>query len=1014
MLPVKTCEMGSGFLCLNTPPFSITGAELSLKGAIDVKNNTLSGITASIQNEYTNEYKQIKFDKPADTSGCWEKSSPFCMDENGLYSLNIPVGEKFGPYTIILTAARSNGSPANEKVRLSRVTAPKMSKEDIKVAANSGSAQISIDLLKNCQACDFMGITTGGLEISAKNIISSSEGGTKTTSLKTNIASGGIFSFCMPLSKGTNDITVTACNAASGTDAASCPTVQLDPITSQEGSDGITWLKNIEPFYNAATSPEVAVAFKLDSDADAKLFFNRDPELAITPDAGGEYHLTVTPSAGLNVGTIQSGDKFYSFSFSWGEIFSPFASSNTIKPEAELWLKNAGGFALNRQFLTNVTRSLLNNYFKSEEFKKLLPNIPALFDKKDEKPKKEDASVAEMKAIKESIPYCATPKGEEEKNYGFKITSDPSIGKLEIPRVEFKQDEISMTLNAEDMKVSASYFLDEDKNGEADIRPIPLKIAFKKIFTPVNIKVDRSQDKPLFLITAPTTDCAYKDDHACTGMPAVLVGKNFIGSANKGGGFVVCDTELEPDCDGVNVMDATLNGQVTGAVLDGLNKMIYCNGSAAITYMIREKAKNVPIQIGCPNGGYPQEPLVKLGGCSEDGVLGDRGWIVPVGLDLLNNRFNVSENGISGIVPAIVGDEGFFSSMPSEYKNPGVGIVKKPDFVQAPAITSPQFSGYDFGISLGEDFINSLLFVLTEQNQGSGGLFDWDIHEIFLKKAGFDSVKECDEFKPESSEDTPPALCSLRPRVGDILGSALTANGYFPPKHPIMMRVRGNRNMTPRVSFFNDGRQFIDIQIPDIELSFYALQVDEAAGSDKYGNLPVKIGSDGNPVILSMNPGDPNPENGQIIKFKLSIMLAAEISAIATDPADPSQLALTIRPDADLTKIIFKAVPGSNSTIIQPESLISAFEEKIKFGVNIYSDPEKAIKIPLPKEVSFGGDHATPDQFSILGLKKLSFGKDGLQLKIEDSQEYIDLMVKLVLTQSLTIDGQTQTFTVPD
>jgi hypothetical protein len=1014
MLPSKTCELGSGFLCLNTPPFGITESSVTLKGTIDVKNNTLSGLTASIQNEYTNEYEQVKFDKPADSSACWERDSNFCLDENGFYSLRLPVGEKLGPYTIILTAVRSNGAPASEKARLSRVTAPKMTKEDIKVTVNGSGAQVSIDLLKNCPACDFIGVTTGGLEITAKNVISAGDGGTKTTSLKTNSASGGIFSFCVPLAKGTNNITVTACNSASGTNASPCPAVALDPITSEEGSDGITWLKPIESFYDAATYPDVEIAFKLDTNADARLFFNRDPELALTPDANGEYHIYVNPSAGLNVGTIQSGDRFFSFSFSWGEVKSPFEAGGKVRPNAELWLKNAGGFALNKLFLTDAARTLLNNYFKSEEFKELLIKVPELFDKKDAGPKEDGGPAEKIKAIKDDIPFCKADGDEEPKNYGFKITSEPTIGRLEIPRIEFGQDTISLTFNAEDARVSASYFLDKDKDGEADVRPIPLKIAFKKIFTPVDLKVNRSKGKPLFLITAPTTDCEYKDAHACTGMPAVLVGKNFIGSATKGGSFVICDTDVEPDCDGVNLMNAHLNGQISAAVLDGINKMLYCNGSAALTYMLRERAANVPVQIGCPAGGYPQRPLIKIGRCSDESLLGDRGWVVPVGIDLLNNQFNVSEKGISGVVPAIVGDEGFFAGMSAEYKSPSVGIVQRPDLTHAPAIAGSQFSSYDFGISLGEDFINSIFFVLTEQNHGSGGLFDWDVHEVFMKKAGFDAVKKCDEFKPDSSDDRPSALCSLRLRVGDILGSALTANGYLPPKQPIMMRVKGNRNMPPRIAFFNDGRQFIDLQIPDIELSFYALEIDETAGTDKYGNFTVKLDADGRPIIRSMNPSDPAPENGQIIKFRLSIMLAAEISAVATDAADPSKLALTIRPDANLTKIVFKVVPGSNTTIIKPDSLISAFEEKIKYGVNIYSDPEKAIKIALPKEVSFDTAPATPDQFSLLGLKRLSFGKDGLQFKVEDSQEYIDIMVKFVLTQGLTVDGQALEWMIPE
>ncbi|MBI2091432.1 MAG: hypothetical protein HYT75_00310, partial [Deltaproteobacteria bacterium] len=248
----------------------------------------------------------------------------------------------------------------------------------------------------------------------------------------------------------------------------------------------------------------------------------------------------------------------------------------------------------------------------------------------------------------------------------------------------------------------------------------------------------------------------------------------------------------------------------------------------------------------------------------------------------------------------------------------------------------------------------------------------------FLKRLGFDAVKECDEFKPQSGKETPSALCNLRMRVGDILGSPLVTNGYYAQKQPIMIKIRGDRALPPRISFFNqNGRQYVDVQIGELDLSFFALEADS-----------------------SSKP---------IITFKLSALLALEISGIETDEEDPSRLALKIRPDANLTRITFRPVEESNTTVLDGSSLSSALEEKINYGIAIYSD--KAIKLKLPKEIEIG--KSEPDEFSPLGLEKISFGKDGLQLKVEENQEYIDILIRLILTQFLSVNGEHSEFTVP-
>lgn len=990
MMTVKTCDIGAGFLCVNTPSLGVVEDYVMIKGTSDLKNNSLTSITISIQNEYTNEYQQIKFDKPNETKDCWDKISDYCLDENGFFSIKAPLGQKYGPYSIAVTATRSNGAPMAEKVRVSHVTAPTLSQEDVKVEQNGGNANITIDMLHSCQFCDFIGTSTGGLEVTVTNIITDMDGSQKQVTEKTNGASAGIFSVCLPLSQGTNNINVSVCNAATGFDTTKCPNVSLNPISGDAGNSGIQWITPIKQVYSADIDPDIELVFKL-TGADKKscdennvtMTFNRNDALKICAEGDGAYHLRLMPEPGVNVGAVNFGDVSYPFTFGWGEIVSPFKKDGKTKSIDELTIKTAGGFSVSQKFLTDTLRDIVNNYFKSDDFKSYIEKIPQMLDKSGDGKTSDDGSGAEIEAIKKDIPHCSEESSASENKYGFKVTRTPVIKSIEIPKMEFKQDMISLTVSAEDVDVRIDAFLDNDQDGKPDLEILPLKIIFKKLLLPIHIKVDRSGSKPKFILTGDANDCDYRPNYACSHKPAILAPKFYTGGATSGGAFIACDTSVDPECNGVNVINSE-TGLISITMLDTINNMLYCTGSATLTYNIREKMKSVTIPLK---------------------LFGDREWKVPVGLDLLGNQFNVNESGIWGNVPAVVGNEDFYSGFDNNLKTTDVGFIRRAILGSSPSIAGPGKlqSKYDFGIAIGEDLINAVLFVLTNQNKG---LLDWDLDETFFKKLGFDAVKECDNFKPVSQDDVPSTLCSLRPRVGDLLGSTLTTNGYFQQKHPIMLRLAGNRFLTPRVSFFNkDGKQFLDVQLGDVDIMFYALQVETE--TDKFGNPIVKLDANGKPLIYSMNLSDPNPDNGPIVKFKLSAIIALEISEVATDPKDPSKLAMTIRPEPKLSHIYFRPVPGGNATIINDASLISALNEKINYGINIYSAPEKAIKIAVPKDVSL-------DQFSALGMNKISFGKDGLNLKVEDSQEYIDIFAKFIFTQILSLGGVSQTFTVPD
>ncbi|PIR16380.1 MAG: hypothetical protein COV46_08595 [Deltaproteobacteria bacterium CG11_big_fil_rev_8_21_14_0_20_49_13] len=989
MVPAKICEIGSGFLCVNTPPLSITEDTIMIKGTIDLRNNQISSLAASVQNEYTNEYKQLKFASPNASESCWSSDADYCLDNNGFYSIKVSLGDKFGPYAVSVSATRVNGNPATEKVRLSKVTDLDLSKEDIKTTLSDKSINVTIDLLHSCQFCDFIGTSTGGVETTVVNTITDSGGDVKQATERSNVASNGIFSLCLPAGNGTNDLTVSVCNATTGYDRSKCPTVKLDPISAGGGNSGIKWLTPVELFYSADINPTVALSFSLaDVASDVKLAFNRDEELTLAPGGSdGTFNINLSPETGMNVGVIKVGEDSYPFAFGWGEIVSPFDKSGNVKGKEGYTINNAGGFSLSQKFWTGAIRGLANNYLRSDEFKDLLKKIPQMMDSSNSASDSPDSSSVEISRIQQEIPRCKSDTTDKNaQKFGFKMSRWPVLDLIDIPSVEFDQDKISFILNAENLKVWAQTFVDNNSDGVPDKRVLPLIIGFRKIFSPVEIKVDRSKEAPLFLLTGPSTDCEYKSGNACEHKPAILVPKDFIGNATKGGSFLACDEGVDKDCIGVNM----LNGQtalISMTVLDTINDLLYCKGSALVTYIIREKIKGLEIPLN---------------------ILGDREWSVPTGIDLLSNQFNVDKEGIWGKVPAVVGNEGFYSSFDPRFKNAGVGFIKKPDLSAPPSIASKDAlsGGYDFGIGIGEDFINGLLFVLTEQ--AGNGLLDWDYHDIFLKKLEFDTVTKCDEFKPTPEEDSPPTICNLRPRVGELLGSALTANGYFQQKQPIMMRIRGNRALTPRVGFFGkDDKQYFDIQLGEVDVIFYALETENTLGPDRYGNLQIKVDANGDPVIRSMNPTDPDPENGPIVKFKLSALIALEISKIFTDQDDPSKFGITLRTDPALSKIFFRQIQGGNTTVISDKSLISALYEKINYGINIFAEEKNAIKFDLPKEVSL-------DQFKVLGLERLSFGKDGLYFGVELSQEYADILFKLSLTQTLTYHGEKKTFRVPE
>jgi hypothetical protein len=80
--------------------------------------------------------------------------------------------------------------------------------------------------------------------------------------------------------------------------------------------------------------------------------------------------------------------------------------------------------------------------------------------------------------------------------------------------------------------------------------------------------------------------------------------------------------------------------------------------------------------------------------------------------------------------------------------------------------------------------------------------------------------------------------------------------------------------------------------------------------------LPIEFDQAGKPLIKSMRPMDPDPWNGQIISFDLSLLLGIEIGEIANDPDDASEFSLPVRILSDRSRLVLTPISGSNSTMV--------------------------------------------------------------------------------------------------
>ena len=225
VIAVETCEIGQGLLCLNTPPLSVTEKVVTVRGTVDRRTSIFSHMKVYVQHEYTKDFHEVEIGSWA-IQNCWEygwvKYYDACLDSKGFFGIKVPLSD-YGPYTVMVDAVSVNGEATSKTIRTSLVSEAKLSREDISIdpdpeknggVINAKKINVSVDLLHGCTFCDFTGTSTGGVMITAENLITTNDGGLKRIVRHSNISKAGIFDVCVPVLSGQNHLSISACNAA--------------------------------------------------------------------------------------------------------------------------------------------------------------------------------------------------------------------------------------------------------------------------------------------------------------------------------------------------------------------------------------------------------------------------------------------------------------------------------------------------------------------------------------------------------------------------------------------------------------------------------------------------------------------------------------------------------------------------------------------------------------------------------------------------------------------------------
>lgn len=1061
--PQRTeCQTGSGFLCVSTPPGGVAADSLRIQGTIDRQGSVLASMRISVQNEYTNRMVIVDTTQAA-VGDCWgasPPSGPFCLARDGKFSALIPLSSQ-GPHTISVSASRLSGRSEEVRVRTSRVVPVQVSADklsfnpDVRTRQGTDAQTVTVtaNLLGDCRFCDFIGASTGGVRFEVENSIRDSNGSVRSISCATTMEQGGQgrFTVGIPVQAGTNSLTIRACNAQ--TEPGPCPSTSptVGGITFQ--GQGTASALNITspppaPSYDSTEYPRINWEFSLGGAASCmSLKFNREAPREICPNASGRYSTELNPKRGINVATLarEGGADELAWTFGWGRIASPFTNDG-----GRIEISNAAQAALPVATVRDIILPIANNFLKSDELKTYIERAFS----GEGGTAGEDASAETQIAI----PMCEEGAGS---SYGISLRGQPSFSDALLKDLVFESGKLNLSARFDDLNVGVNLVMTP---GTA---PLPLVIAFRRALADLSLETRRGADgRTLVLLTSPHDDCSFKSPTYCRHMPAPLIPSRFIGGANERGHIVRCDESLAPEADKARCAAFNSVNEQTGymneAVLDAINSAIYCGGSRALTKFARGTSA-MNIALGCesqPCSGAIERILPRVS--------------APVRLNF-ENGIEISEGGFLATADASIGSRQIYERTPERSKVATAGTIVT-DAASDRPISSPSSGGGDISAALSLDAVNALLFALVAQGDGraSRGLFDFDIDESFfnlveIEGRPFDFVRDCDAFVPptngtggtpangvsaaqtlcgetSSPATTPPMLCQIRPRVGELLGTTLTEYGYFSAKQPVMLSIRGNRALGPMISVttLNDlpvvervgqttegGAQsssaaqtpappvdtptgsLVELELGGLSLAFYALEVDRAVAPDQYGNLAIRRGTNGEPIIHSMRPDDNDPWNGPIVSFDLSLLLGIEIGDIAPDPRDAGKFVMTIRPLADRSRLIITPMAGGNSTTVPPMGIISSLAERLNYVLSEKSKRENSICTEVPREIALDSLGSRDGLFATMGLKTLSFGQEGPSLDFDPVLNSVKVAVDAVISQLVHVGGEEVRASVP-
>lgn len=1016
------CEPGMGFLCVDTPSGGIAGESFILHGTIDRKGSVLASIQVSVQHEYTKRTVAVATADPAGEScrGDLAAKTTFCLDAEGYFAARVPLAEK-GPFTISVSASRLSGESEEKRVRTSRVTAvafdaSKLALDpDVRATPSVDGTHVTatLDLLGSCQFCDFIGASTGGVRITVENVMTDARGAEQRISCPTTVEQGGQGRFVVgvPVGPGKNELTITACNAA--TPGASCPKVAGIAFTASGTTGQLEILSPPPaPAYDADAYPTMPWEFTLGGATECvAMQFNREAPREICPGDDGRYRAQLAPRVGVNVATLaREGVEEFAWTFGWGAIESPYGNGGVIN------VPRAVRLALPARTATAILLPLINNFLASDERDRLIETMLGGDASTEEETEAEP--VAEI-----AIPKCSAGGGLGA--FGIALRGKPAIDGAVIEKLAFGKDRIDLKAVFLGLSVGIDLIPDANGDGKADRDPLPLVIAFRKAIAEVALEQQGTGSDALLLLSSPNDDCSFKRGSYCTGAPAALVPKNFVGGANAWGGFIRCDEKAARGdaveaCRALNSLNAQ-TGVVSEQVLDAINSAVYCGGSSALTRLVREGIAVDDLTLGCAGEASCDGTLAKLLPRVE----------LPLAF-ILREGLSISDQGFMAAADLAVGNEKLYTTTPEAVRIPQAGLVSGDAVGAKPFATAIDHQG-DIAAAVSLDALDALLFAATVQGDGQAklGLLDFDIDEGFFKDLDLDFVEQCDKFIPVPGEqESPPTLCYVRPRVLELLGPGLTTYGYFPAKQPLMLAIRGNRALSPRLSARTldelpvvmqaategeDGGEeaavptgeLLELELGGVELSFYALEVDAAVPADEYGNLAVKKDAQGNPVIHSMRPEDGDLRNGPIVSFDLTLLLAVEVGRPAPDPADDTMRVVTVRLLSDRSRLIVTPIAGSNATTVPSAGLIGSLAEKLKLALT-----GMEFSVPIPDAV----DIASSDPASLmglLGLQEIEFGPDGFVFDVDPSTNSIVLAVRAAITQLLHQNGKPVDYRVP-